>query len=67
MSESKYAIGIDLGTTNSVLSYVDLETPDGQALNEQVLPVPQLTAPGQVESLEAIAVVPLCPARRGTQ
>ena len=54
MSESKYAIGIDLGTTNSVLSYVDLETPDGQALNEQVLSVPQLTAPGQVESLKQL-------------
>jgi len=54
VSESKYAIGIDLGTTNSVLSYVDLETPDGEALNEQVLPVPQLTAPGQVESLKQL-------------
>lgn len=54
MSNPKYAIGIDLGTTHSVLSYVDLETPEGDELVEQVLPVPQLTGPGQVESLKQL-------------
>ncbi len=54
MSEPKYAIGIDLGTTHSVLSYADLETPDGEELLEQVLPIPQLTGPGQVESLQQL-------------
>ncbi len=54
MSQAKYAIGIDLGTTHSVLSYVDLETPEGDELDEQVLPVPQLTGPGQVESLKQL-------------
>ncbi len=54
MSQAKYAIGIDLGTTHSVLSYVDLETPDDHALIEQDLAIPQLTGPGQVESLKQL-------------
>ncbi|MDX1605530.1 MAG: Hsp70 family protein [Candidatus Competibacterales bacterium] len=45
----RYAVGIDLGTTNSVLSWVDLETSDGEDIVQQVLPIPQLTAPGTVE------------------
>ena len=41
-----YAIGIDLGTTNSVIAYAALgeETP-----RVQVLPVPQLVAPATAE------------------
>ncbi|MGC3970644.1 MAG: Hsp70 family protein [Pirellulales bacterium] len=44
---ARFALGIDLGTTNSVLSYVPLD--DAEAA-PQVLPIPQLTAPGTVES-----------------
>src|SRR5205085_11365260 len=42
-----YVLGIDLGTTNSVLAYAPLavEKPD-----VQLLPIPQLVAPGVVES-----------------
>ena len=29
MSEPRYSVGIDLGTTNSVVSFVDLEEADG--------------------------------------
>ncbi|WP_207951897.1 Hsp70 family protein [Pseudomaricurvus alcaniphilus] len=50
----RYAIGIDLGTTNSVLSYVDLQQPDllpGEAPAVHILPIPQLVAPGSVEDL----------------
>jgi hypothetical protein len=42
-----YAIGIDLGTTNSVLAYTRLDQDDAQP---QVLSVPQLVAPATVES-----------------
>src|SRR5438045_723854 len=44
---SAYVLGIDLGTTNSVLGYAPLaaEKPD-----VQLLPIPQLVAPGVVES-----------------
>ena len=48
---ARYAIGIDLGTTHSALSYVDLEQSDGEKTAHGVLPVPQLTAPGTVDAL----------------
>ncbi|UGQ44821.1 Hsp70 family protein [Massilia endophytica] len=51
MSEPRYAIGIDLGTTHSALSYVDLGGSEGENTVQKVLPVPQLTAPGTVEEL----------------
>lgn len=47
----RYAIGIDLGTTHSALSYVDLTASDGEKTQQSVLGVPQLTAPGTVEDL----------------
>nr|WP_314543390.1 Hsp70 family protein [uncultured Massilia sp.] len=48
---ARYAIGIDLGTTHSALSYVDLQASDGEKADQGVLPVPQLSAPGTVEAL----------------
>lgn len=45
---AKYAVGVDLGTTNSVLAYVPL---DDEHAVPQLLAVPQLVAPGTVESL----------------
>ncbi len=51
MSDPRYAIGIDLGTTHSALSYVDLTTSDGEKTQHGVLAIPQLTAPGAVEDL----------------
>lgn len=48
---ARYAIGIDLGTTHSALSYVDLQASDGEKTVDGVLSVPQLTAPGTVEAL----------------
>ena len=48
---ARYAIGVDLGTTHSALSYVDLEASDGEKTAHGVLPVPQLTAPGTVDAL----------------
>ncbi|OON61120.1 molecular chaperone DnaK [Massilia sp. KIM] len=51
MSDPRFAIGIDLGTTHSALSYVDLQASDGEKTADGVLPIPQLTAPGTVEAL----------------
>jgi hypothetical protein len=48
--ESKYVIGIDLGTTNSALSYAEIK-PDADPFapaNVQVLGIAQLTNPGEV-------------------
>lgn len=49
MSESRYAVGIDLGTTHCVMAAVDLEASDREDVALAVAPVPQLTGPGQVE------------------
>ncbi len=47
MSEPKYVVGIDLGTTNTALAYRALGDSKGPP---QVFEVPQLTHPGTVES-----------------
>ena len=48
---ARYVLGIDLGTTNSVLAYLPLEAEEPKV---QLLPVPQLTAAGTVESRGAL-------------
>lgn len=45
MSRSRYVIGIDLGTTNSALAYVDSLSDRPRS---EILPVPQLDSPGSV-------------------
>ncbi|MEH6822410.1 MAG: Hsp70 family protein [Motiliproteus sp.] len=45
---ARYAVGIDLGTTHCVLSYVELSAEEG-ALPE-IVAIPQLTQPGAVEA-----------------
>lgn len=50
MSAPRYAIGIDLGTTHCALAYVDIDASDGETTSHGVLAIPQLTAPGSVES-----------------
>ena len=44
---ARFVVGIDLGTTNSVLAYVD--THDGETPPVHMLPVPQLVRPGVIE------------------
>ncbi len=50
----KYAIGIDLGTTHSALSFLALDAEKGRGAQQAVLPVPQLTAPGTIESKQLL-------------
>ncbi|TDN61537.1 Hsp70 family protein [Paraburkholderia sp. BL10I2N1] len=50
MTNARYSIGIDLGTTHCALSYVDLAASDGEKISQAVLPVTQLTAPGALEA-----------------
>ena len=47
----QFAIGIDLGTTHSALSYVNLKQSDGEKSVHGVLQVPQLSSPGTLEEL----------------
>jgi hypothetical protein len=50
VSGSRYAIGIDLGTTHCALSWVDSERSEGERIVQDMLPIPQLVSPGAVES-----------------
>ncbi|MCL2119887.1 MAG: hsp70 family protein, partial [Planctomycetaceae bacterium] len=47
----RYVVGIDLGTTNSAVSYVDVSEPDWKI---RTFSVPQLAAAGLVESRETL-------------
>lgn len=50
MSEPRFSIGIDLGTTHCALSYIDLAESDENVPQQQVLPITQLTSPGAIGS-----------------
>ncbi len=47
----RYVVGIDLGTTNSAVTYVDTEA---AAWRVRTFAVPQVVAPGEVETRETI-------------
>src|SRR5688572_24107767 len=51
MSSPPYIVGIDLGTTNTTISYVATESLDeaSDAIAVKEFPVPQVVAPGAVE------------------
>jgi molecular chaperone DnaK (HSP70) len=49
VSASRFVVGIDLGTTNSALCYVDTGVAEGQDLVTAHFPVPQVVQPGAVE------------------
>src|SRR5258708_6387181 len=48
MTSARYVVGIDLGTTNSALTYIDAGVELDRAAT-QVLQVPQVVQPGTVE------------------
>src|SRR6185369_13281706 len=48
---SRYVVGIDLGTTNSAVCYVDCQE---RPWKVRVLEIPQLVAPGQIESRDTL-------------
>ena len=50
-TQSRYIIGIDLGTTNSSLSYVDTHADEPKV---QLLKIPQVIAPGEIEALDSL-------------
>jgi Hsp70 protein len=47
--EPRFSVGIDLGTTHCVLSYAGIANLEQDEFSQQVMPIPQLTAPGTVE------------------
>ncbi|MCE0492475.1 Hsp70 family protein [Vibrio salinus] len=48
---TRFSIGIDLGTTHCVLSFVDNEK---EQPSVEVMPIPQMTAPGTIQSLSQL-------------
>ena len=50
MNDAHFSIGIDLGTTHCALAFVDIGASDGENTVYGVLDIPQLTAPGTVDS-----------------
>ena len=51
---SRYLVGIDLGTTNSVVAYVDTQSVADAKSLIHVFPVPQLVRPGEVGTLPSL-------------
>jgi hypothetical protein len=54
VSQARFAIGIDLGTTHCALAYVESAKCEGEEVEHQQMPIPQLTAPGSVEELPVL-------------
>jgi hypothetical protein len=54
LAESAYIIGIDLGTTNSVVAYTETDVPKGRTPQIRVLPIPQLVEAGTVEKRDML-------------
>ena len=54
MADSRFIVGIDLGTTNSVLAWLDTSAGDADAPAIAVMPVPQLVKPGEVAARERL-------------
>jgi len=52
--EQRYIIGIDLGTTNSAVSYVDLEAEASPKHGIKLFKIPQLTGLGEVSALPVL-------------
>ncbi|BBO66965.1 heat-shock protein [Desulfosarcina alkanivorans] len=53
-SEHRFVVGIDLGTTNSAVSFVDLTASDGGRPVIRKFPVHQLTGPGEFAALPVL-------------
>jgi molecular chaperone DnaK (HSP70) len=54
LDDRRYIIGIDLGTTNSAVAYVDLQVQEGDRKRVKVFPMPQMTGPGEVSRLAVL-------------
>lgn len=50
MSTPRFCVGIDLGTTNCALAYVDTQSTPDNSPKAKLLPIPQITQPGVCET-----------------
>jgi molecular chaperone DnaK (HSP70) len=65
MREAKYIIGIDLGTTNSVVAYVAAESARLEAADIRIFEIPQLVDAGVVEARPMLPSYLLMPPEPG--
>jgi len=54
MSDAKFIVGIDLGTTNSILAYTEAETEARESPDIHILEISQLIGPGAVAAREML-------------
>ena len=54
IAERRFIIGIDLGTTNCAVSYVDLQRQGSAAKRIRIFKIPQMTGPGEVNRLPVL-------------
>ncbi len=52
--DARFIVGIDLGTTNSALAYIDRQAPDGRTDAIRLFQIPQLTGLGEVSRLPVL-------------
>ena len=64
MPSPRYIVGIDLGTTNCVVAYVDTQIPDTDNPPIQLFHIPQLVTPGNVEERDLLPSFLYLPAAR---
>jgi hypothetical protein len=58
---SEYTIGIDLGTTNSIVAYIRSQPQDGGMPDIQIFQMPQLTGPGVISHQDILPSFLLIP------
>ena len=61
MSEPTYIIGIDLGTTNSVVAYTEAEINDAETPEIHIFKIPQLVGAGSIGEREFLPSFLLLP------
>jgi len=64
MTTPRYIVGIDLGTTNCVVAYVDTRAADTEHPSIQLFQIPQLVTPGNVEERDMLPSFLYLPAGR---
>ena len=54
MSDAKFIVGIDLGTTTSILAYTEVESGARETPDIHILEISQLIGPGAVAAREML-------------
>jgi molecular chaperone DnaK (HSP70) len=61
VSDASYVIGIDLGTTNSVVAYARIQDDESKRSGIRVFDIPQLVGPGEIGAREMLPSTILIP------